>query len=77
MKFAWSEPRQGGTKTVHFIFSERETKILFDIVGDLKPSVVAASMDEDLEVSEEDISKFLSSLFEALQKCQQSKDTKP
>lgn len=70
MKFAFSETRNG-TKTIHFIFSERESRVLVEIVGDLNPLKVHENLDEDLSknLTKEEVSKFLSSLFEALQKC--------
>lgn len=65
MKYAVSESRATGAKTVHFIFSEREAQILFEIVGDLKPELVFDNL-ESPDVTKEDVAKFLNALFQAL-----------
>ncbi len=69
MKYAVSESRSaGGARTVHFIFSERETTILLEIVGDLKPDQVFEALEVG-DVTKEDVAKFLHSLFQALNEC--------
>ncbi len=65
MKYAVSKSRATGAKTVHFIFSEREAQILFEIVGDLKPELVFDNL-ESPDVTKEDVAKFLNALFQAL-----------
>lgn len=68
MKFAISERRGDRVKTIHFIFSEREARVLLEAVGDLKPDRVHAGIDEE-GVTKEDVAKFLHSLFQALTEC--------